>query len=352
MGRHRTVEEKRALGERARELRAGGRSRREIQAELGIGDDLAKALLRGVELPPGRRPHVKRAEREAALAMRREGKSYNEIARELNVSKGTLSAWLRAPHGESASPAADDDVADRQVRREEARRLRQEGLLLSVIAARLQVSAKTIYYWTCDLPVPASSRPGGDHQHMEMMRRRYWDRMQRERADERERIQGEHAARVGALSPRELELLAVTAYWCEGSKSKPYDRREQVTFINSDPGLVVLWLAWLDQVAHPREHRRYALSIHESADVGAATDWWSAVIGIPAADFDRPMLKRHNPKTVRKNIGDAYVGCLVVRLTQCRTLYQQIEGVWQGIMTGLPQSGAPSRVVQWPDTAL
>ena len=51
MARHRTAEEKRELAERARELRAAGRSRREIQAELGIGDDLAKAFLRGVPIP-------------------------------------------------------------------------------------------------------------------------------------------------------------------------------------------------------------------------------------------------------------------------------------------------------------
>ena len=53
------------------------------------------------------------------------------------------------------------------------------------------------------------------------------------------------------------------------------------------------------------------------------------------------------PKMVRKNVDDAYVGCLVIRLRQCRTLYQQIEGVWQGIMGGLPEGSEDelSRVV-------
>ena len=54
-----------------------------------------------------------------------------------------------------------------------------------------------------------------------------------------------------------------------------------------------------------------------------------------------------DPKTVRKNTEQAYVGCLVVRLRQCRMLYQRIEGVWQGIMGSLPQGGKEdlSRVV-------
>lgn len=83
-------------------------------------------------------------------------------------------------------------------------------------------------------------------------------------------------------------------------------------------------------------HRHFSLSIHESADVGAATEWWAQVTGVQIHAFGAPVLKRHNPKTVRKNVNDAYVGCLVIRLRQCRTLYQRIEGVWQGIMGALP----------------
>ena len=347
MGRHRTREEKIELAERARRLREKGLSRREIQDELGIGEDLAKAFLRGVPVPDHRRPHAKQAERQAAIAMRARGRTYNEIAAELGVSKGSLSLWLRAADAaDEPSPPAPPAGNDVNLR-EKARELRLDGRVLFEIAESLGVSTKTVYYWTWDLPVPASARTGGDDAHMDMMRRRYWDRVLAEREDERQRIRTESRERVASLTPRELELLAVTAYWCEGCKSKPYDRREQVTFINSDPGLILLFLAWLDQIDFPGEHRHFSLSIHESADVPSATAWWSDVTGVPSDDFGRAVLKRHNPKTVRKNTSDAYVGCLVIRLRQCRRLYQQIEGVWQGIMGGLPGGSTSdlSRVV-------
>lgn len=137
------------------------------------------------------------------------------------------------------------------------------------------------------------------------------------------------------------------AYWCEGTKSKPYARREQVTFVDSDPGLVLLFLAWLDQLGFPAEDRHFSLSIHESADVEEATSWWADLVGLSPDAFGSPVINEHNPKAVRPNVGDAYVGCLVVRLRQCRTLYQRIEGVWQGIMGGLPDGGGDdlSRVV-------
>ena len=110
----------------------------------------------------------------------------------------------------------------------------------------------------------------------------------------------------------------------------------------------------LDATGFPAEHRRFAVSVHESADVAAAACWWADVVGVDVAVFDAPQLKRHNPTTVRKNVEKAYVGCLIVRLVQCRTLYQQIDGLWQGIMEALPQGSEDdlSRVVQGQDKGL
>src|SRR5688572_6580284 len=96
MARHRTQQEKVELGERARALRSAGRSRREIQKELGIGDDLCGQLLRGVPVPDSlARPRAKDDVRAAAIALREAGKTYDQIAEELGVSKSSCSLWLR-----------------------------------------------------------------------------------------------------------------------------------------------------------------------------------------------------------------------------------------------------------------
>ncbi len=348
MGRHRTAQEKVDLGEAARALRAQGRSRAQIVTELHVGDDLLTQLLAGSELPDGlRRPRAKDDAREAARALRRQGRTYDEIALELGVSKSSCSLWLRdLPHPAEVVLAADTPVAEVSRDRERARELRRDGALLSEIAAELGVSVTAVHRWCRDLPVPPRARHGGDPEHMTMMRRRYWDRVLAEREQERAHVQRTAAAVVGQLSSRELRLVATTAYWAEGSKSKPHRRQERVSFINSDPGMVLLWLAYLDDIDVPHEHRRYTVAIHETADVLAAQRWWSDLIGVPADRFSRPNIKKHNPRTVRHNTGEDYRGCLVVRLVQCRTIYQQIEGTWQGIMAGMqPSSTAPSRVV-------
>ena len=66
--------------------------------------------------------------------------------------------------------------------------------------------------------------------------------------------------------------------------------------------------------------------IHESADVAAAQRYWQGVTGLADDQFREPTLKRHNPKTIRKNTGDDYHGCLVINVRQSARLYRQIEG--------------------------
>jgi transposase len=356
VGRHRTAEEKVQLGEQARAMRAEGRSRREIQAALDIGDDLAKALLRGTELPDSlRRPRAKDEHRAAAVALREAGRTYDEIVTELGVSKGSLSLWLRdLPHPTAvqrsvvheAEPAATDtqlallDPGLRGDRVDLARQMRVDGFLLREIADEFGVSVKTACMWCTGIPVPPRARHGGSREHVRMMSRKRWDDLLAERDRERSAVKAAAAARVGTLSERELELVAVTAYWCEGGKDKPYDRRETVTLINSDPGVIAVWLEYLFRRGVGVDRIRFNLSIHESGDVAAATQFWADVAGVDPERFGRPMLKRHNPKTNRKNTGEAYVGCLVVRVLQGRELYQEIEGAWRGIVAGaVPPAG-------------
>jgi hypothetical protein len=54
----------------------------------------------------------------------------------------------------------------------------------------------------------------------------------------------------------------------------------------------------------------------------------------PADQFRRPTLKRHNPKSVRKNVGADYHGCLRIDVRRSADLYRRIEGWTAAIMSG------------------
>jgi transposase len=341
MGRHRTPEEKVQLGEQARAMRAAGKSRREIEVSLGIGDDLAKELLRGTEVPDSlRRPRAKDELRALARDMYLGGRNYREIERELGVARSSLSLWLRDLKEVRRSTQVEPPIASSDSRVGLARELRAGGLLLKEIAEQLGVSTVCVHRWVRDLPVPKASRPGGDLEHMHRMRRAYWDPVLAEREAQRQAVMGRAAALVGELGEDVLDLLAVTAYWCEGTKSKAWRRQERVTFINSDPGLISLFLDFLRRNGVDDSQLRLGVSIHESADVGAAERYWGELIGIPVERFRPPQLKRHNPKTVRKNTGESYVGCLTIGVRQSRVLYQRNAGMWQGIMAAVADDAA------------
>ena len=336
----RTEQELAELKARAIELRQAGVGGKRIAKELGIGGALVCELLRGVPVPGSlQRPRAKDDLREAAVELRRQGRTYDEIQTELGVSKGSLSLWLRdlahpTPEQRSVVAAGGEFEDDLPSSSEIARQLRAEGWLLREIAVALSVTPKTICLWTRGIPVPPRAMHGKSPDEMRAINRASWDARLAQREVERQAVKEASAARIGALSDRELELIAVTAYWCEGAKDKPWARREFVSFINSDPSLIVLFMEYLRRKGFTPTDMRISLQIHESADLADAEPFWADLLGLDPRTFAQATIKRHQPKTNRKNTGEAYVGCLHIGVRGSRGLYQEIAGAWHGISRG------------------
>ncbi|WP_406727185.1 hypothetical protein [Streptomyces sp. GD-15H] len=74
----------------------------------------------------------------------------------------------------------------------------------------------------------------------------------------RQRTKAVAASEIGTMTSRELFLTGVALYWAEGTKDKPHARRERVAFVNSDPDMIRLFLAWLDLLSVERGRIGYA----------------------------------------------------------------------------------------------
>ena len=245
--------------------------------------------------------------RKQAIALRRAGKSRREIKELLAItSNWTLNEVLRGepPQPWTWRPNAKDDL------RAKARDLREQGLDYEKIVAELGVSKSTVSLWVRDMPRP----PGLSYEECRKRSaegvRRYWAVEGPIREAEREAISAAAAAQIGQLNDREILIAGAIAYWCEGAKNKPYRRDDRVIFMNSDPALIKFFLRFLEAAGIEREGLVYRVQIHETADVEAAQRFWLDVTRAHPAQFRRPTLKRHNPKTVRKNTGGDYHGCL------------------------------------------
>lgn len=214
---------------------------------------------------------------ERAVAMRHQGLSYREIQGALNVPKSTLSGWLKNV------PLTEEHRRLLESRKQTGAQRRAN----TIRAARLAREQHTI---------------------------------------------SDAAAQIGPLTDRELFLAGVVAYWAEGSKTKPGGPRQMVKFVNSDPGMVNMFLSWLELLGLPLDAVAFRIAIHESADLAAAERHWSRVVGVPPDRFLPATLKRHNPRTARKNVGAGYHGCLRVEVRRSTELNTRIEGWVKGIV--------------------
>lgn len=279
-------------------LRRAGKSRREIVEILGIRSNttLNKALQD--EPPPEwtRRPRAKDERHEEACEMRARGHTYAEIAAQLGVSKGSVSLWVR-----------DMPRAGR----------------LSYEECRKRNAAGVARYWATEAPL---------------------------REAKRQAISNGAANEIGRLSDREVVIAGAVAYWCEGTKSKLDHRKDRVTFINSDPGLIGFYLRFLAVAGVAPDRVICRVNIHETADAARAQEFWQHVTGLGPEHFRRPSLKRHNPKTVRKNTGANYHGCLVISVRRSVELYRRIEG-WATAVTGPPSAAMAPEISCSPPEA-
>ncbi|WP_046731721.1 hypothetical protein [Streptomyces humi] len=264
--------------------------------------------------------------REQAVALRRSGLSRRQIRNRLHIDNNDILNRLlegEPPPDWTKRPNAKDDLRDR------ARELRRQGWTYDRIQVELGCSKSSISLWVRDLPTPERRNPS---EQGKLAARKRWEHESAIRDTERQETKAAATREIGELTDRELFMTGIALYWAEGAKDKPYARRENVIFVNSDPNVIKVYLAWLDLLGVGRERLRFTVMIHETADITGAEQYWADLVGADRSAFYKTNLKKHNPKTVRKNVGDSYRGCLTVRVSRGTELYRRIEGWWYGIV--------------------
>ncbi|MGW2822266.1 hypothetical protein ACWC24_14835 [Streptomyces sp. NPDC001443] len=277
--------------------------------------------------------------RDQAVTLRRAGLSRRQIRDRLHVHNNDILNRLlegEPPPEWTRRPNAKDDLRAR------ARELRLQGWSYDRIQVELGCSKSSISLWVRDLPKPERRDPS---EQARLANRLRWEHELAVRDEKRQRTKRAAASEVGPLSSRDLFMTGVALYWAEGGKDKPYARRENVQFVNSDPGVIRIFLAWLDLLGVERERLRYRVMIHLTADVKGSEQFWADLVGVDVSRLQRTTIKKHNPKTVRKNVGENYRGCFVISVLQGAELYRRIEGWWSGMVDSvgrdhaLPSSG-------------
>lgn len=221
---------------------------------------------------------IKEQEKEEAIKLRKQGLSYNEILQEVSVAKSTLSVWLK-----------DIGLAKAQKQRlTEKRRAAQQKAQQACRDIRVTREAAII-----------------------------------------------EAARqeVGSISRREFWLIGSALYWAEGSKQKPNLVSQKVSFNNSDPKMILLFDKWVREFCERDKNGLiYSIYIHTTGDVDRAKKFWSTLLG---TSIEKVYFKKGNPKTNRKNTEESYYGLLRIEVRKSTDLNRKIKGWNLGIANGL-----------------
>ncbi|NCO80447.1 hypothetical protein GW869_01585 [bacterium] len=103
---------------------------------------------------------------------------------------------------------------------------------------------------------------------------------------ENQQVRQAAAEEIKSLSKRELLLIGAALYWAEGYNKQDNVGSPNISFGNSDPKMVILFLRFLREVMRiPEEALRPIVQIHHNVEVKSAINFWSKISDIPQKFF-------------------------------------------------------------------
>lgn len=220
--------------------------------------------------------------------------------------------------------------------RQEAQKLRSDGLGIKTIAYQLGVSSSTVSLWCRDIKLTPE-------QIKELERRArdpfYGRRLQnvirqkQKRLDKIKELKEQGIREIGNLTSREYFLIGIALYWAEGFK-----KDHRLGFANSDPSMVKLFLGWLIKNCHvPKDNirLRVGLNISHKNRAEEVEKYWSDLTKIPLSQFQKPFFQKF---TWKKEFPrpEEYFGVLRIRANKQLNLFRKIHGWIEGLKLNLP----------------
>lgn len=192
-------------------------------------------------------------------------------------------------------------------KKEKARALRKAGYSIKEIVKELDVAQSSISVWVRDVPLDKAATA----RILTRIKLGQFNSAENNKArtDAKRLVYLNDAKRRLAKvrwSPDASAFLCAALYWCEGLKSE----RSSVTFMNSDPDLIRLFISLLRNTFKLDESKFHPLlHVHQYHDIPAEIAFWSKITRIKPEQFMKPYLKPHTGKRVR----EGYHGCLSLR---------------------------------------
>lgn len=128
--------------------------------------------------------------------------------------------------------------------------------------------------------------------------------------------------------------MGIMLYWAEGAKCKGKHFGHPISFSNSDPLMINLFILWLKNIFFTTDDEiQLAIYLHENNKyrLNKVKLYWSKVTAYPIKKFDRIYFKKHRIYTKRHNIGNQYFGLIKVNVLRSTDKNRKIKYWTQAI---------------------
>ncbi len=186
------------------------------------------------------------------IELRKLGHSVKELHEEIGVSKSTISRWIQAiPLSQSAQKRLNDKSTKARIKAEET--IREKTKQKNIFANNY----------------------------------------------------AEDIVSLHKIDRNTQSIICSMIYFCEGAKSM-----NNVTFVNSDPQLIALFLKLLRSSFSVKEEKiRILMQLHDYHDEKKQRSFWSKITAVPTSQFHRSYIKESNHFFKK----EGYQGCVMVR---------------------------------------
>jgi AcrR family transcriptional regulator len=178
--------------------------------------------------------------------------------------------------------------------REEARRLRQEGISVREIAQRLSVSKGSISVWVRDIELTAAQIALLKEKQRSYAAQYNGGRRNRQKFLEFRRMYQEQG-RATAREMRPLHLTGCMLCWAEGAKDP-----NSMYFTNSDPNMLGLYLRFLRQEMN-LEEAAITVRIHchtnDPHEIRRIEQYWLSLLNLPDTAIRKTLFKQGSEKS-------------------------------------------------------
>ncbi len=216
--------------------------------------------------------------------------------------------------------------------------LRLAGKSYGEITKILNVSSKGLLsYWFRDLVLPVKVRKKLSRK-IAFARKRGFFRFNKERTAailaDNELVAKQAAASIKRLAKNELLLVGAALYWGEGTTKELEYGYQRISFSNSNPIMVKIFMRFLREILSVEDDKiKAGIHIHPNISAEAAKKFWSKVTGLDAGKFyifnqiSRASQLKRPPNFLP-------YGTINIRVSN-RQLFYKIKGYINGIIAQL-----------------